>query len=54
MSANGSGEMYYRCLEVTHESLSDGSFEDKKATKRNYATCHVLKFRRLDDAREMA
>lgn len=53
MSANGSGEMYYRCLEVTHESLSDGSFEDKKA-KRNDATCHVLKFRRLDDAREIA
>lgn len=46
MSANGSGEMYYRYLEVTHGSLSDGSFEDKKARKRNDATCHVLKFRR--------
>lgn len=48
MSANSFGEMYYRCLEVTHESLSDGSFEDKKARTRKDATCHVLKFRRLD------
>lgn len=53
MSANSCGEMYYRCLEVTRESLSDGSFEVKKARKGNDATCHVLKFRRLDDAREM-
>lgn len=54
MSANSSGEMYDRCLEVTHESLSDGSFDDKKARKRKDAACHVLKFRRLDGAREMA
>lgn len=53
MSANSSGKMYYRCLEVTHEWLSDGSFEDKKARKRKDAICHVQKFRRLDDAREM-
>lgn len=45
--------MYYRCVEVTHESLSDGSFTDKKARKGKDATCHVLKFRRLDDATEM-
>lgn len=39
--------MDYRCLELTHESLSDGSFEDTEAGKRNYATCHVLKYRKI-------
>lgn len=46
--------MDYRCLDSTYESLSDGSFEGTEAGKRNDATCHVLKFRKLDDAREMA
>lgn len=54
MSANSAGVVDCRCFELTHESFSDGSFEDTEAGKRNDATCHVLKFRRLDDAREMA
>lgn len=42
MSANSFGEMYYRCLEVTHESLSDGSFEDNKKKKGCYLPCSKI------------